>query len=232
MSAGAATWEDIRTFPGDLVLALLNEGAHGAWKALASRSIRRVLRWGRSQILAVAFEDEIDVAPPEGISIRAAGQCDLAALASLVGQREARRLGLLLAHGAHALIAWRDGKPVGQVWWTERLGPKILPWPFPVSLPGRAVYFWNLYVLPRERNRGIAAALHSAGVREAQAAGFRERWGMVTPSNLASLNAARKGTRNLRLIGEVRFVQLFGRAYMRLVPEPLSQEIPCNCLTR
>jgi ribosomal protein S18 acetylase RimI-like enzyme len=216
--------EDLKTLPGDARLGYRHEGAAGIWKALAGRVIHRVFRAGRVTVFAHLLEDRIEATTLPGVVIRNAGLGDVRALASIAGQREAGRAEKLLANGRHCLIAWRGEQPVGYAWVADHAGPDIMVWPLPFDFPAGAAYLWNLYVLPRERSTGIGSALALARLRLAQKRGFREGWRMVAPSNTASLRTVRKSATSTRVVGEVRFVQLFSRAYCRFIPAaPLAE---------
>ena len=209
---------DLRTLPGDARLAYGHEGLEGAWKAVASRSIHRVIRRGRLIVYAHNVDALVDSAPPQGVRIALARDEDLPALASLVGQRELQRFYRLLAAGRQCLVAWRGEAAVGYAWVAHPIGPDVAPWPLPLTFPSTAAYLWNLYVLPSERSSGIGSALAVARLRVTRDAGLREGWRMVAPSNAPSLRTVRKSSTTTRMVGEISFVQLLGRTYARFTP--------------
>ena len=211
-------WFDVRTLPADAALAYRHEGVRGAWKALASRSVHRVLRAGRVIVFAHPLRDERDSELPAGVRVSLASAEDLAALVSLAGEREANRFRALQEHGHHCLIAWRGTEPVGYAWVAQRMGPDVAIWPLPFEFPADAAYLWNLYVIPSERAHGIGSALAQARLRLARHNGLRQGWRMIDPSNSASLRTLKKSAGHTRVVGEIRFVQLFSRTYSRFTP--------------
>jgi len=213
---------DLRTLPSDGRLAYRHEGMAGLWNAVAVRSVHRVVRGGRVVIFAHSLDGLLDVELPARVRIALATEGDGAALASLAGQRELSRFRTLLTRGRSCLIAWRDASPVGYAWLADGIGPDVVLWPLPLEFPATAAYLWNLYVLPAERGNGIGSALARARLQLAREKGFREGWRMVSPSNEPSLRTVRKSARGTRVVGEIRFVQLLSRAYVRFTPHSTS----------
>jgi GNAT superfamily N-acetyltransferase len=214
---------DIRTFPADAALAYHQEGLRGAWKALAARTLHRVVRTGRLIVFAHPLDRDTDaLALPPGVRITAASQADIPALSCLVGQRELSRFRDLINRGRHCLIAWREQRPVGYTWVSPGVGPDVTVWPLPFRFPPDAAYLWNLYVLPSERSTGIGTALAKARLRLARELGFREGWRMVAPTNQPSLRTVQKSGAGTRVVGELDFVQLLGRTFGRFRPHPAS----------
>ena len=223
MSRLAAYLTDIRTLPADAALGYRNEGVRGAWKAVATRSLHRLLRTGRLIVFAHQLDREVDVPPlPPGVRISRGSELDVPALSSLIGQRELVRFRELMARGRHCLIAWRDDRPVGYTWVAGGVGPDVTMWPLPFEFPSDAAYLWNLYVLPTERSSGIGTALARARLQLARELGFREGWRMVAPTNRASLRTVEKSGSGTRVIGKLKFVQLLGRTYGRFTSLPPS----------
>ena len=146
MSRITAYWFDLRTLPGDALLAYRHEGWAGAWKAVASRSLHRVLRSGRLIVFAHPVEQMVDVAPPAGVRITQPTGQEWARLASLVGRRELQRFLALSARGRRCLVAWRGDTPVGYAWVAGDLGPDVALSPLPLAFPSSAAYLLNLYV--------------------------------------------------------------------------------------
>jgi ribosomal protein S18 acetylase RimI-like enzyme len=210
---------DIRTFPADAALGYRHEGVRGAWKALATRTLHRVVRTGRLVVFAhpVGSHTE-DAALPSGVRIARATERDVPALSALVGQREVTRFRDLIARGRHCLIAWRNEQPVGYTWVSAGIGPDVSVWPLPFQFPSDAAYLWNLYVLPSERSSGIGTALARARLQLARELGFKEGWRMVAPTNRASLRTVQKSGPGTRVVGELNFVQLLGRTWGRFRP--------------
>lgn len=216
---------DVRTLPADALLAHRHEGMRGLWKAVAVRSVHRLLRAGRLIVFAHTLDGAFEPSLPRGIRIGLATEQDWPALAALAGQRELSRFRSLLAKGRRCLIAWREETPVGYAWLADGVGPDVVMWPLPLEFPTSAAYLWNLYVVPAERSNGIGSALASARLRLAQAEGFREGWRMVAPSNEPSLRTVRKSASGTRVVGEIRFLQLFSRTYARFTPHSTSTAV-------
>ena len=213
---------DVRTLPPDAVLAFRREGMKGLWKAVAVRSVHRVLRAGHAIVFAHSLDAVAEPALPPGVRIDLATDQDWPALAALAGQREVSRFRTLISQGRHCLIAWRDDRPVGYAWLADEIGPDVVVWPFPLEFPAGAAYLWNLYVVPAERSNGIGSALARARLRLAKEKGFREGWRMVSPSNAPSLRTVRKSASSTRVVGRIQFVQLLGRSYARFIPHPAN----------
>jgi GNAT superfamily N-acetyltransferase len=210
---------DLRTLPGDTALAYRNEGVTGAWKAVAARSLHRIIRTGKLIVFAQQLDRDLEPVPLPGLRITRATEGNWPALGSLRGQRELGRLRMLMSTGRHhCLVAWRRDQPVGYAWVADQAGPDVSLWPLPFELPTTAAYLWNLYVLPAERGNGIGSALAQARLQLARERGFREAWRMVAPSNHASVQTVRRSAAGARVLGELRFVQLFGRTYARFSP--------------
>jgi GNAT superfamily N-acetyltransferase len=206
---------DLRTFPSDAALAYRTEGIRGVWKAVATRSLHRVLRAGRLIVFAHSLDRDLDPALPPGIRVTRATDDELQQLGSLTGQRDVTRFRSLVRNGRHCLIAWRGDQPLGYAWVAAGVGPDVMLWPLPLEFPADAAYLWNLYVIPSERSNGIGTALAQARLRLAQELGFREGWRMVAPSNHPSLRTVSKSGAGTRIVGELDFVQLMGRTFGR-----------------
>ena len=208
---------DLETLPGDAWLAYRRESSRGVWKAVAQRSLHRVFRAGRLTVFVHPL-DWAEAAPVADIDITRASESDLDQLAGMVGQRELRGFRSLLASGRICFIAWRGRRPLGYAWVAGHPGPDVTIWPLPFEFPDSAAYFCKLYVLPSERRSGIGSALAAARIRWARAQGFREGWRLVSPTNRGSLRTVQKSASRTRVLGEVRFVQVFGRTYTRFLP--------------
>jgi GNAT superfamily N-acetyltransferase len=207
---------DLRTFPGDAVLAYRHEGWRGVWDTLAPRTVDRIFRSGHMLIFAQSLDSSPDVAPPPGVRIAPLGDADWPALATLVTQRDLARFRALAAAGRHGVVAWRGSRPIGYGWVAERIGPDVTA--CALALPTHAAFLWELYVIPSERSNGVGSALASARVRTARGLGFSEGWRMISPSNGASLRTLAKTASGTRVVGELRFVKLLSRLHVRFRP--------------
>jgi GNAT superfamily N-acetyltransferase len=220
MSRSTVYLGDLKTLPGDALLAYRHEGLRGVWKALAARSFHRVFRSGQLIVFAHSLNELVDVPPPPGARITRATEQDWPALAALVGVRQIERFRSLQAAGRICLIAWKDTQALGYAWVALRIGPDVSLWPLPLELPERAAYFCNLYVVPSERRSGLGSALAAERLRVAREAGCTEGWRMVAPGNGASLRTVKKSSTTTRVVGDIRFVQVLGRSYARFTPAP------------
>ena len=209
--------EDARTFPGDARIAWAKEGWRGVVGEFSGRTVHRVFRRQRLILFAQSLDHIVDAALPEGITIGPLEPRQLPMLACLAGRRQLDGFRRLLANGRVCVAAWREGRPVGYAWVAERLGPDVTLCPIP--LPPDAAYLWDLYVVPAERGNGVGTALAAARMRAARDRGFREGWRMIRPDNAASLRTLRSG-RALRVVGEIRFVQLVGLLRARFLSCP------------
>ena len=206
---------ECRTFPADARIAWSNEGWRGLWEAVASRTLRKVIRRDRMILFAQGLEALPDIGPPDGITLARLTPHELPLLAYLASRRDLDRFRAWLAAGRVGVVAWRGGRAVGYAWMAEQLGADVTRCPVP--LPEDAVYLWDSYVLPAERGAGIGSALAAERLAIARERGYREAWRMIAPRNVASLRTLRAGG-GLRVVGEIRFVQLLGLLRARFDP--------------
>jgi GNAT superfamily N-acetyltransferase len=202
-----------RRLPADARVAYRREGVRGVWKALARRTIYRVVRAGHLIVYAQPVSGAPDVAPPSGVTITPLEDADWTALASLLTAPELARFRARTTAGRHCLVAWRGSQPIGYAWVADDLGADVSLCRFP--LPSHAAYFCDLYVVPAERCNGIGSALASARIRTARELGFREGWRTIAPSNRASLRTLSRTAGETRVVSELRFLKLFSRMFVR-----------------
>ncbi len=206
--------DDVRTLPSDMALAWRNDGASAVWDAVADRSVRRAVRWGRFVVIAQTLDRVREVPPPAGVGIRAAAPADRTALLAIVPRREQARLTRLGEPGRACLVAWRRRQPVGYTWFAERLAPDVSLLPLP--LPADAAYLYDLFVSREERGSGVGSALASARMAHARRLGFREGWRMIAPANRASFRTVEKTAGSgTRIIGEIGFLKVGPRVMAR-----------------
>ncbi|HKU59702.1 MAG TPA: GNAT family N-acetyltransferase [Gemmatimonadales bacterium] len=215
MSRLARYVRECQTFPLDARIAWSNEGWRGVWEAIATRTLRKVVRNDRMILFAQGLDDLPDAPSLDGVTVTRLLPRELPMLAYLVSRRDLEAFRGLLAAGRIAVVAWRDGRAVGYAWMAERLAADVTRCPIP--LPEEAVYLWNLYVLPAERGRGVGSALAGERLAIARELGYREGWRMIAPRNLASLRTLRAGGAT-RIVGEVRVVRLLGRLRASFLP--------------
>lgn len=215
MSRLARYVRDCRTFPADARIAWSNEGWRGVWEAIASRTLRKVLRRDRMILFAQGLDDLPETCSPDDVSVTRLLPRELPMLAYLVSRRDLDAFRALLAAGRIGVVAWRGGRAVGYAWMAERLGPDVTRCPIP--LPEEAVYLWDLYVLPAERGRGVGSGLATERLSIARGLGYQEGWRMIAPRNFASLRTLRAGGAT-RIVGEIRFVQVLSVLRARFLP--------------
>jgi GNAT superfamily N-acetyltransferase len=203
---------DLRTLPHDAALAYRRGGRSDLWGTLAHRSIYRVCRHGQLLIIAQALDSVREVPPPPGVHITELTPSDWPALAAIVTRRDLHGFARRLEAGTVGLVAWREQRPIGYTWVTERLLPFVIPCPF--VLPSNAAYLFDLYVVPAERSEGVGSALASARLTLARARGFEEGWRMISPANRASLRTVeRTAVKGTRVVAELRYVRFLSKVY-------------------
>jgi GNAT superfamily N-acetyltransferase len=209
---------DLASFPGDAALAYRNEGLRGVWDAVAARTVHRVLRASRLTVFAQTLEHIPDAPPPSGIRIDRLRVESVEALAPITGERDRERFRRLLEIGCIGLAAWRGERPVGYAWVAPEMQPEVSR--CPLELPPHAAYLWDLYVVPSERRSGLGSALAAERLRAARGLGKSEGWRMITPDNTASLRTLRRSGAAPRVVGELRYVKLGPRLFVRFTPCP------------
>ena len=209
---------DLATLPADAALGYRNEGLHGVWEAVASRTVHRLVRASRLTVFAQPLDRIPCVLPPEGIRIAPLRPVELEALAPVAGARDRERFGRLVEIGCVGLVAWRGERPVGYGWVAGEMRPEVSL--CPVYLPAHAAYLWDLYVIPAERGSGVGSALASERLRAARALGRTEGWRTSVPDNAASLRTLRRSGVTTRVVGEIRYLKLGPRLFSRFTPCP------------
>jgi GNAT superfamily N-acetyltransferase len=209
---------DLASLPGDAALGYRNEGLHGVWDAVASRTVHRVIRVSRLTVFAQKLERIPEVAPPAGIRIAQLRADEVEALAPIAGERERARFRRLLEIGCIGLAAWREERPIGYAWVALEMRPEVTV--CPLELPAHAAYLWDLYVVPAERGSGLGSALAAGRLRTARGLGRTEGWRMITPDNTPSLRTLRRSGAPPRVVGEIRYLKLGPRLFARFTPCP------------
>ena len=204
-------------------MAYRRGGVRDVWDTLARRTLHRLVRTGRVIVFAQPLDRAPEIPPPQGVSISLTNEAGCDALDTLVPQRELDRFRALVSAGRHCLVAWRGTQPIGYAWVAERVGPDVTIVPLP--LPPDAAYLWDLYVVPAERCNGIGSALASARCQLARARGFREGWRMIAPSNHASVRTLVRSGPGARVVGEMRYIKLITRMYVRFTPSTILTEL-------
>jgi GNAT superfamily N-acetyltransferase len=219
MSASVAQYLlPLSTFPGDAAIGYRHRGIRGVWAAFASRTVFRCFHAGRLVVIAQEIDRPPVLSVPDGIVFEPLTEARCNDLIPLAGRLEVRRFSRWLTLGRHCVVAWRGSVPVGYGWVVPRMGPEDFVWPVPFELPQDAAYLCNLYVLPGERGNGLGSALSRARLRKAWELGYRAGWRMIAVSNAASIRTVHNSSLPARLVGHLRYVKLFGRAYSRFLP--------------
>lgn len=209
---------DLATLPGDAALGYRNEGWHGVWEAVASRTVHRVFRASRLMVFAQSLDHIADVSPPAGVRIARLRVEEIDALAPIVGMRDRERFRRLLEAGCIGVVAWRGRDPVGYAWVAAEIQPEVTL--CPLDLPAHAAYLWDLYVLPTERRSGLGSALAAERLRAALELGRTEGWRMIAPDNTASLRTLGRSGSAPRVVGRMHYVKLGPRLIARFLPCP------------
>lgn len=208
---------DARTFPADAHAAWEREGARGVWTEVAYRSVYRLARWSRSYVIEQDVAGGRELRVPGVVVEPFEGPWDR--LGTLATGRELALMAMIRERGRTCFVAWRGGRPVGYTWCSERMEPDIEIYQLP--LPPDAAYLWNLYVPPAERSGGIGSALASSRLAWAHARGLRRGWRVIRRDNAASLRTVDKTSGgHARVLGELRYVKLLDRAFVRYRPYP------------
>jgi GNAT superfamily N-acetyltransferase len=184
---------------------------------LADRSVHLVYRRDRMVLLAQPLDSIREASKPDGVTITVASRRDFALLSELASARDIELFRARHDAGRTCLMAWRDGRPIGYTWFSERITPDVSVCPIP--LPPNAAYLYDLFVLPAERGTGVGSALVSARLRLARERGFTEGWRMISVDNRASLRTVEKtGGKGTRVVGEMSYVKVLDRIYPRFTP--------------
>jgi GNAT superfamily N-acetyltransferase len=208
---------DLRTLPAAVREARGVEGWGGVWRVLRERTLDRAYRRGHLLVVEQDLTSAPDIPSPPGVRIGLLEEGNLPALAGITTPFRIERMRRALQRGRTGLVAWREGRPVGWTWISGRLEPDLETHPLP--LPPGAAYLWDLYVVPRERSRGLGSALAAARVRAARERGFHTGWRAIAPDNVPSLRTlARTTAGDARVVGEVRYLKLLRRTRSRFIP--------------
>ncbi|MGH7499094.1 MAG: GNAT family N-acetyltransferase [Gemmatimonadales bacterium] len=206
-----------RGFPGEARRAYRVGGMSELRQLVADRSVHLLFRRDRMVVVAQALDSVRDAATPEGVTITSGTREDIGLLTELASARDIQLFRGRHDAGRTCLLAWRNGRPIGYTWLSERMGPDVTVCTLP--LPPNAAYLYDLFVLPAERSSGVGSALVSARLRLARDRGFTEGWRMISVGNHASFRTVEK-TRGpgTRVVGEMRYLKVLDRIYPRFTP--------------
>jgi GNAT superfamily N-acetyltransferase len=207
-------WEG---FPAEARRAYRIGGMAELRHVVAERSVYLVFRRDRMVVIAQRLDSIREVPAPPGVTITIGTSSDWDLASEISSVQDIALFRKRLAAGRTCLLAWRDNKPIGYTWLSERMGPDVTACTLP--LPAHAAYFYDLYVIPVERSSGVGTALVSARLRLARERGFAEGWRTVSVENGASLRTAEKTSgKGTRIVGEMTYVKILDRMFPRFAP--------------
>ena len=191
------------------------------WRELRVRTFDRFSRRGHALLLEHALVDLPHLPLPDGIRIAPFAGPDWSAFLELTTTARIAGFQRRIERGRHCLVAWRGERPVGFTWISTRIDRDIETYPLP--LPPDATYHWDLYVASSERGNGIGTALAFERLHHARVNSFRAGWRLIDIDNVASQRTAQKTAGpSTRVIGELRYVSIFGHSFSRFTPGALS----------
>jgi GNAT superfamily N-acetyltransferase len=214
---------DAITFPRDAGRAWKHAGAPGLWREMRVRTFDRLSRRGLALLLEHVVADVPHLPLPDGVRIAPFAGPDWSAFLAITTPKRIARFRKRIERGRECLVAWRGDRPVGFTWISTKMERDIESYPLP--LPADATYHWDLYVTSKERGTGLGTALAFARLHHAHDKAFRVGWRLIDIDNLASQRTAQKtATRSTRVIGEVRYLSIFGRSWCRFSRDAVSPE--------
>ncbi len=206
-----------RGFPAEARRAYRVGGLSELRQAVADRSVHLLFRRDRMVIIADPLDAIREVAVPSGVTITVAQPSDWDLMSGMASARDIELFRNRQIQGRTCLIAWRDRRPIGYTWFSERMGPDVTACTIP--LPPHAAYLYDLYVIPSERGTGVGSALVTARLNAARERGFTEGWRMISVGNGASLRTAEKtASKGTRVVGEMTYFKVLDRMFPRFTP--------------
>jgi ribosomal protein S18 acetylase RimI-like enzyme len=202
--------QDVRR---DLVLMWRGGGVAAAREAVLHRTLHRLYRRRKFVVLEHPLLDGGEGSVVGGVEIRLLDDRDWGSLEKAMTTHTIERFRHRLERGRTCFLAWSGERVIGYSWISERVEPEIEELVMP--LPNDALYCWDLYVMPDERNRGVGSALANARLSHARQLGFRRAWRVVSPDNAPAIRTSRGWAPGVRTLGEVTVVKLLGRVRAR-----------------
>jgi GNAT superfamily N-acetyltransferase len=214
---------DVATFPRDASAAWRHRGASGVWREVRVRTFDRISRRGLALLLEHALEDVPHLPLPDGVRIAPFDGSDWSPFLALTTAARLERFRKRIARGRECLVAWRGDRPVGFTWISTKMERDIETYALP--LPTDTTYHWDLYVASEERGNGLGTALAFARLHHSRGKAFRAGWRLIDVDNLASQRTAQKtAAPSTRVVGELRYMSIFGHSWFRFTPGAASPE--------
>ncbi len=214
---------DVITFPGDAGRAWRHSGARGAWREIRVRTFDRLSRRGLALLLEHVLVDVPHLPLPDGVRIATFAGPDWSPFLALTTEKRIAQFRKRIARGRECLVAWRGTQPVGFTWISTRMDRDMETYALP--LPTDATYHWDLFVASAERGTGLGTALAFARLHHMRDKSYRVGWRLIDIDNLASQRTAQKtASSSTRVIGELRYMSIFGRSWSRFTAGAMSPE--------
>jgi ribosomal protein S18 acetylase RimI-like enzyme len=208
---------DAITFPRDARAAWRHRGASGVWRELRVRTLDRIIQWGHAVLLEHALLDTPRLPLPDGVRITPFAGPDWTRFLELTSPARIAGFRQRIARGRECLVAWRGERPVAFMWISTRMDRDMETYPLP--LPPDVTYHWDLHVASSERGNGIGTALAFEPLHHSCGKVFRAGWRLIDFDNFASQRGAQKTAGpSTRVIGEVRYVRIFGWSWCGFTP--------------
>jgi hypothetical protein len=168
-----------------------------AWHVLAVAGVRRL------NFYCADIETEFPPLSVSGVAVRAMRAGDVDAYRQMrpnapLGEAERR-----LRHGDRCLTAWRGDRMVGAYW----IGVREAPVPYlGVSIPlrGGAWFVYDVFVVPKERNRGLHNLLRNEAFPLGRREGASALVYAMLPENRAGLRLLGGFSRPLGTVLSIR----------------------------
>jgi GNAT superfamily N-acetyltransferase len=214
---------DAVTFPRDARLAWKHGGARSAWRELRTRTLDRVSQAGIALLLEHVVAHVPELPLPEGVSITPFAGPDWSQFRTFVSEKRIAGFRKRIARGRECLVAWQGERPLALTWISTRMDADMESYALP--LPPDASYHWDLFVSSEARGTGVGTALAFARLHHARDKSYRIGWRLIDIDNLGSLRGAQKtASASTRVLGELRYRNIFGRSWYRFSPGLVSPE--------